>query len=226
MAPLDQLLGVDGHVVPQIVKAKLVVGAIGDVGVIGGLLLRAHDPVDHQTHGQAHEAIDLAHPLGVTLGQIVVHGDDVDALSGQGVQIGGQGGHQGLALAGAHLGDAALVQHDAAHHLDPIGAQPQHAPRGLAAGGKGLGQDVVQGLAVGQTGLELGGLGLELGVGQGLILLLQGVHLVRDGIDGLQLPLRGRAEDLGKQTHIRKTPLGRDLLSLFLSGAGDHNSAL
>ena len=74
--------------------------------------------------------------------------------------------------------------------------------------------------------LELGGLGLKLGIGQGLILLLQGIHLVRNGIDGLQLPLRGRAEDLGKQTHIRKTPLGRDLLSLFLSGAGDHNSAL
>ncbi len=37
------------------------------------------DVVDHQTHGEAQEAVDLAHPLGVALGQIVVHGDDVDA---------------------------------------------------------------------------------------------------------------------------------------------------
>ena len=35
VAPLDQLLGVDGHVVPQVVKAELVVGAVGDVSPRG-----------------------------------------------------------------------------------------------------------------------------------------------------------------------------------------------
>ena len=115
---------------------------------IGGLLVRAHHAVDDQAHGQAHEAVDLAHPLAVALGQVVVDGDDVDALAGQGVEVGGQGGHQGLAFAGLHLGDAALVKDDAADELHPVGAHAQHPPGGLPAGGKGLGQDVVQGLAV------------------------------------------------------------------------------
>ena len=92
--------------------------------------------------------MDLAHPLAVALGQVVVDRDDVDAPAGQRVQIGGQGGHQGLALAGLHLGDAALVQHDAAHQLHPVGAHAQHPVRGLPHGGKGLRQDVVQRLAV------------------------------------------------------------------------------
>ena len=37
VAPLDHVLLVDGHVVPQVVKAELVVGAVGDVGGVGGL---------------------------------------------------------------------------------------------------------------------------------------------------------------------------------------------
>ena len=95
--------------------------------------------------------MDLAHPLTVALGQVVVHRDDVDAPAGQGVQIGGQSGYQGLALAGLHLGDPALVQHDAAHQLHPVGPHAQHPVRGLPHGGKSLRQDIIQCLSISQT---------------------------------------------------------------------------
>ena len=196
MAPLDQLLGIDGHVVPQVVKAELVVGAVGDVGGVGVLLGLSHHPVDDQAHGEAHEAVHLAHPLRVALGQVVVDGDDVHALAGQGVQVGGQGGHQGLALAGLHLGDAALVQDDAADDLHRVGTHAQHPPVGLPAGGEGLGQDVVQGLSILEALFEFTGLGLELVVAEGLVLLLQGQDLVHQRHDGLDLPLGAGAEDL------------------------------
>ena len=147
MAPLHQLAGVDAHVVPQVVEAHLVVGAVGDVGGVGGLPLLGGQAVDDQAHLQPQEAVDLAHPLAVALGQVVVHRDDVDAPARQGVEIGGEGGHQGLALTGLHLGDAALVEHDAAHQLHPVGPHAQHPVRGLPHGGEGLRQDVVQGLA-------------------------------------------------------------------------------
>ena len=202
VAPLDLLVGVQGHIVTQVVEAHLVIGTVGDVRLIGLLAFLLFHVVDDQTHGKAHEAVDLAHPLGVTLGQVVVDGDDVNALTGQRVQIGRQGGHQRFALAGLHLGDAALVQHDAAHQLDGIGAHTQHAVRGLPHGGKGLRQDVVQRLTVGQTLLERRGLGLKLGVGQLPVLVLQGGDLVHDGVDALQLPLAVGAENLGKQSHI------------------------
>ena len=201
VAPLHQLAGVDGHVVPEVVKAELVVGAVGDVGGVCVLLGLSHDAVDHQTHGEAHEAVHLAHPLGVALGKIVVDGDDVDSLARQGVQIGGEGGHQGLALAGAHLRDTALVQDDAADELYPVGAHSKNTPGGLPAGGEGLGQDVVQRLAVCQTLLELGGLGLELGVGQRLVLLLQPLDLIYKGEDCLDLPLGAGPENLFKYVH-------------------------
>ena len=85
VAPLHELGLVDGHVVPEVVEAELVVGAVGDVGVVGGLLAGGVDAVDDQAHGEAHPPVDLAHPVAVALGQVVVDGDDVDPLAGQGV---------------------------------------------------------------------------------------------------------------------------------------------
>ena len=145
--------------------------------------------MDDQAHRQTHEAVDLTHPLAVALGQVIVYGDNVDALSGQSVQIGGQSGHQGLALAGFHLGDTALMQDDAADELHPIGPHLQHAPGCLAAGGEGLRQNVVQRLAIGKTLFKLRGLGLELGVGKGFILVLQCLNFGYKGHNGLDLPL-------------------------------------
>ena len=156
MAPLHLLVLIDGHVVPQVVKAHLVVGAVGDVGVVGGLPLLLAEVVDDQAHRQAQKAVDLAHPLAVSLGQIVVDGDDVNATARQCIEVGGQRGHQRLTFTGLHLSDAALMQHDAADELHAERLHAQHTVRRLPHGGKGLRQQVVQRLAVGQTLLNSG----------------------------------------------------------------------
>ena len=83
------------------------------------------------------------------------------ALAVQGVEVGGQGRHQRLALAGLHLGDAALVQHHAADQLHVEMALAQRALGGLAHHGERLDQQVVQGLAGGQALPELVGLGAQ-----------------------------------------------------------------
>ena len=92
----------DDHVVAQVVEAELVVGAVGDVGGVGLLavtgrrLRQALVFGDSQSgskrkalvvldaaDGQAEGVVDLAHPLGVALGQVVVDGNDVDARAGE-----------------------------------------------------------------------------------------------------------------------------------------------
>ena len=55
-------------------------------------------------------------------------------------------GDEGLALAGPHLGDPALVEHDAAEHLDVEVAHAQGPLHCHAGGGEDLGQDVVHGV--------------------------------------------------------------------------------
>ena len=97
------------------------------------------------------------------------------------------------------------MQHNAADELHPVGPQAQHPVRRLPDGGKGFGQNIIRGFPVLQPLLELGGLRLELGIGESLVLLLQRLNFVGDGIDLLQLMVTVCTENFGKQTHIKKT---------------------
>ena len=94
----------------------------------------------------AQEVEDRTHPLRVAPGQVVVDGDDVDAAPGQRVEDRRQRRDEGLALAGPHLGDLALVEDGAAHELDVEVAHAERPLHGLAGHREDLGQDVVEGL--------------------------------------------------------------------------------
>ena len=201
MAALHHVGLVDDHVVAQVVKAELVVRAVGDVGLVGLLAVPGLDAVDDQTDGQTQETVDLAHPLGVAAGQVIVDGDNMHALAGQGVQVGGHGSDQRLAFTGLHLGDAGAVQHDAADDLHGVGLHAQHAPVGLAADGERLGQQVVEGLAFGKALFELGGLGLQFLVGQLRHLRLQSKDFILERVDALEFFVRERAEQFFKKRH-------------------------
>ena len=83
--------------------------------------------------------------MGVAPGEVVVDGDDVDAAAGERVEDRRPRRDEGLALAGLHLGDPALVEHDAAHELDVVVAHPEGPLHRLAAGGEHLGQGLVEG---------------------------------------------------------------------------------
>jgi hypothetical protein len=98
---------------------------------------------DH-ANGQAQKFVNLAHPLGVALGQIIVHRDHVNAVPGKGIQIARQRGDQRLAFAGLHFRDLALVQHHAADELHVEVPHIQLPATGFADYGKRLGKKLVQ----------------------------------------------------------------------------------
>ncbi len=92
----------------------MIVGAVGDVGAVGRAALVVREVVDDNADGEAEELVNLAHPLGVALGQIVVDGDYVNAVAGEGVEVAGEGGDERFAFAGLHFRDLAGMQHHAA----------------------------------------------------------------------------------------------------------------
>ena len=192
--PLGRLREVHHHVVTEVVEPELVVGPVGDVcpvrlpardgdqipqtGVIqvsggveqvGGVVLEDAD-------AEAQRVVDGAHPLRIALGQVVVHGHHVHALALQRIEVEGQGGRQGLALTGLHLGDLALVENDAAQHLHIEVAQADAPFGNLPHNGERLRKDILQRLPRAQAREELIGLGSQLGVGQGGHLASQLVH--------------------------------------------------
>ena len=194
--PLHQIALADDHVIPQIIEAQLVIRAIGNVAGIGLAAVGGLHVMDDQAHGQTHEPMYLAHPLAIAPSQIVVNGNDMDALARQRVQIRGQGRHQRFAFACFHFSDAALMQHDTAQDLHMIGAHSQNAVVRLADGRECLRQQVVQRFALGQTSLEFVGLAPQLLVGQLTILVLEGLHRLCGLVQFFNGRLRAAAQQL------------------------------
>ena len=138
------------HVVAQVVEAELGVGPEGDVGLIGGVpAVAVVGQVGVLEHADGHpeRVVERAHPLGVATGEVVVDGDEVDALARERVEEDGQGRGQGLALAGLHLGDRAGVQHHPADQLHVVMALAERPLARLAAERERLRQQVVERLA-------------------------------------------------------------------------------
>ena len=186
------------HVVAQVVEAELVVGAVGHVGGIGRLLLVALHAGHVDADREPEKGVDTAHPLGIAARQVVVDGDQVHALAGQRIQVHRQRGHQRLALAGAHLGDLAFVQRDAAHQLHVEVAHLEHALARLAHHGKSLGQQLVERFALRQPLTKLRRLGLQRGIVERLELRLQLVDLLRSAPVALQQAVVATTENLGQ----------------------------
>jgi len=184
VAPLHAVVQRERHIVAQVVEAELVVGAVGDVGGVGGLPLGRRHLRQDRADAQAQEMMDAAHLLGLELGQVVVHRHDVDALAVQRVQVGGHHTDQGLALTGLHLGDVAPVQGRGALNLDVEVPLAQHPPARLPDGGEGLGHQLVQRFAVLAALPQLRGLALQF-----LVRHLEVVALDRIDLDGHRLEL-------------------------------------
>ncbi len=142
--PLAEILQPEFHVVPQVIKAKLVVGAIGDIGRVSRLAGSIINPVHDHPNLKPEKVVKLAHPVGITAGQVIVDRDQVHPTAGQGVKIHRQSGYQGFALAGFHFGNFPPMQNDAAEELDIKMAHLQSPDGGFAHHGKGLRQQLIK----------------------------------------------------------------------------------
>ena len=181
--PLDQVLFIDRHVVAKVIETEFVVRTVGDVAFIRGFSLGVVQRVDHTAYGEPQPCVDLAHPVSVTLGQIVVYSYYVNAFSLKCVQIYRKGSHEGLSFTGLHLGDPSLMDRDTADDLHPVVLHIENSPCSLPAYRKGIRKDIVESLAVCQTLLEFRRHGSQLVVIHGLILPLKCQDFVGDLIE-------------------------------------------
>src|ERR1035438_7618885 len=204
---LGAVLDAELHVVAEVVEAELVVGTVGDVGVVGVLALLVVEVVDDDTHLEAEELVELAHPLRVAAGEVVVDGDDVNALAGEGVQVAREGGDEGFAFTGFHFGDFALVEDHAAHQLDVEMAHVELAAAGLADHGKGWNQEVVEGGALSDLFFEFNSFGGQVDIGELAHPGFQSGDSGHGGQHGFDFTLVLGSEDSGQKS-INKGHLG------------------
>ena len=70
-----------------------------------------------ETDAHLEELVDLAHPLGVTLCEVVVYRNYVNALTCKRIEVYGKSSNECLTFTCLHLGDTALMQDDTADQL-------------------------------------------------------------------------------------------------------------
>ena len=146
----------DDQVVAEVIEPVLVVGAVGDVGTISfrpragaerleplvggviGWIKEKGGIVLDDAHRKSQCVVEHAHPLCIALGEVVVHGDEVNAFPFERVQIHRQCGHQGFPFAGLHFSDAASMENDAADQLNIEMAHVQLAAGHFTADREGL----------------------------------------------------------------------------------------
>src|SRR5205807_4590188 len=108
--------------------------------------------------------------------------DHVHALAIEGIQINRKGGDERFSFTGPHLGDGAVVEHDAADQLDVEMAHVEEAAAGLTHYGEGLNQQVIGGCALSHALSEFNGFSGKVDIGELLHLRFELI----DGRDGRQ----------------------------------------
>ena len=150
--------------------------------------------VDDDSGAEAAKLVERGHPFGVSLGEVVIYGDDVNAFSGERVEDYGKGADEGFSFAGFHFCNFALVKYGAS---DKLHVKVDHVPFQwfasdfkffLAESAGGVfdpGEDFWQEFVyffwgLGEGGLPVGKLFFDTCVGKILVLGFKLVYLRQD----------------------------------------------
>ena len=175
---LNHLVKRGDHIVTQVVETEFIVRPVGDIGIVRDFSLVEIQIMNDEADGETQEFIYLSHPFAVSFRQIIIDGNDMDALAIQCIQIDWCRSDQRLAFAGTHLGNVSTMQNNTTDQLGIEVTHPQHAARGFTNDRKSLRQDIIQCLTLGKTRFEFIGFVRQRRIAQLLQTILQRVDLL------------------------------------------------
>ena len=112
-------------VITQIIETELGGGAVSDVAAIHLTTHIGSHLLLNTTNRETQIPVKVAHPLGVTSGEVIIDRDQLRIAGSQRIEVKRQGGHEGLALTGRHFRDLALMQREA---TDELHIEVDHVP--------------------------------------------------------------------------------------------------
>ena len=163
------------HIIAQVIEAKFVVGSIGYISRVCALLVPMFHLGKDDAHADVEKPIDTPHPFGIALREVIVHGNQMNSLAGQRVEISRQGSHQRLAFTRTHLGNLTLMQRHATDELHVEMAHSQNTFACLPHNRERIWQKRIDGCPFTEALLEFAGLGAKFFVSQRLHRSLEGI---------------------------------------------------
>ena len=209
------------HVVAQVVEAKLVVRAVGNVGHV--LLTTLLGSLTSKNHTGSHtqSAVNAAHQFTLIAREIVIHRDNVHATTRDGVEVGGERRHERLSFTGLHFSDVAEVKSGSTHQLHVEVTQTDGASSCLAHGGECFGEHVFECLALGESLAELGSFATKFFVGQVREALFECVDC-----SGVAFQLAERATLTNAEDFVENVGHVPDLLKGIVTGLNEPDGRL
>ena len=175
---LYHLIEGSDHVITQVIKTEFIICSVGDIRIVCDFSLVEIQIMNNKADGETQKFVYLSHPFAVSFRQIIIDGNNVDALSFQRIQIDRCRSNQRLAFTGTHLSDVTAVQNNTANQLGIEVTHPQHAARGFTNDRKSLRQDIIQCLTLGKTCFEFIGFVRQRRIAQLLQTILQRIDLL------------------------------------------------
>ena len=112
MLALNKVFGARSHVITEVVEAELIVRTEGDVRIVGSTAFRGIGAVlVDAVYTQTMEHVEWSHPLGVTLGEVVIHRHHVHPIAREGIEEDWECRYQRLPFPCGHFGDLPLVEY-------------------------------------------------------------------------------------------------------------------
>ena len=139
------------HVVAKVIETKFVVRSVSDVARISSLLCISRHPRLDCVDCQSKVHVKRRHPFHVTTRQVIIDGDDVDALAFKCVQVRRQRGNKRLTFTGHHFSDTAKVQHHAADQLYVVMTHAHMPLAALATNREGILKNVIKTFAIAKS---------------------------------------------------------------------------
>ena len=128
------------------------------------------------------------------MSEVIVDGNDVNAVACEGVEVDRQRRDQGFTLTRLHFGNHAAMQDDAAHQLHVEVALTQRALSRLAHRREGIGQQIVELRPIRELLPELSRAFTQFVIRQRNELRLHLVYRGDDGLEALDVAIVGGAE--------------------------------
>src|SRR5690606_2088544 len=108
---LNQIFRRMSHVISQVIKTKLVIGSVSNIGFVGFASLRRIGlMIVNAIYGKSVEFEKWCFPGTIPFCQIVVYGNQMHTIPGKGIQIQRKCSYEGFSFSSLHFCNFTLVQ--------------------------------------------------------------------------------------------------------------------
>ncbi len=166
------------HVVTEVVKSKLIVCSVCNIAEVSLTSFIVGESVEDTADGKTEPAENFTHFLCLSFSKVIVNGYNVNAFSGECIEIRSDAGNESFTFTSSHFSDTSLMKNDSTDYLNRVRLLFENTPCTFSDGSERLREDIIESFAGFQSVFEFLCLSLEFSIREFLILLIKSENFI------------------------------------------------